>query len=119
MPGPTDRVPPEGEPPFFGPPFSGNDIQSVFTAVDIYRHLGRLEHAVESLEGIVKSHEEKLEKVAEKLGRVDYSLPAVEGAIPIHAERIRKLERVAHVVEFVVGGSILLLLLHHFMPNLF
>jgi len=46
------NVPQEGEGPPLAPgsPVTPNDLRTVFTAVDLYRSLGRLEHAVEVLE---------------------------------------------------------------------
>jgi hypothetical protein len=98
-----EGVPPheEGIPVAPGPPIAPSDMRTVFTAVDLYRSLGRLEHAVEVLKNANVRHEKDLYQ----LGKIAHTAKTL-GAIALSAAS-------------GLGIVILIYLIHHFAPLLF
>ena len=76
-------------------------MRTVFTAVDLYRSLGRLEHAVEVLENANVRHERDLNQ----LGKI--------------AHTAKTLGNIALGVASGAGIAILIYLYHHFAPLVF
>ena len=120
MPNPAERALPEGEGPVLGPgPLSASDVRTLFTAVDIHRTLGRLEHAVEVLETTTKSHGEKVQQLIQKTDKTDFALPIIENAITRHGEELIQLGKEVHTAKtlgnialsIIAGGGILLAVL--------
>jgi hypothetical protein len=126
-----EATPPEREGAAFGPgPFSASDVRTLFTAIDIYRTIGRLEHAVESLESATKSHAEKLQQLIQKTDQTAFAVPVMENAIARHEKDLNQLGKIAHTAKTLgnialvlttscIGVAILIYLYHHFAPLFF
>jgi hypothetical protein len=111
----SENAPPGDNKPPLGPgPYPTSDIHKLFTAVDIHRNLGKLEKAVESLEGVVKSHGERIQQVTRQTDETKFAQAIVDRAVAIHGDRLRRLDKIAFVVELVgtiVAAGILVPLL--------
>jgi hypothetical protein len=134
MPSPSqpvpENVPPEsaGRPLAPGP-ITPSDIRAVFTAVDLYRNLGKLEKAVDILEGTTKSNVEKIQQLVEKTDRTAFAIPVMEDKIARHEKDLNQLGKIAHTAKTFgnialsiasgAGIAILIYLYHHFAPLLF
>jgi len=90
---PQPPIPPEGEglPVAPGHPIPPIDIRAVFTALDLYRSLGRLEKATEVLEAKVARQEHdlnglgKVAHTASMLGKIAVVVTAPVAATIIYA----------------------------------
>src|SRR5450759_4703837 len=125
-----EATPPEREGAAFGPgPFSASDVRTLFTAIDIYRTIGRLEHAVEGLESATRSHGEKIQQLIQKTDQTAFAVPVMENAIARHEKDLNQLGKIAHTAKTFgnialtltsgIGVAILIYLYHHFAPLLF
>jgi hypothetical protein len=93
-----------------------SDVRTLFTAVDIDRSLGRLEHAVEVLETATKSNGEKIRQLIQKTDQTDFTLPIIENAIARHGTELIQLGKDVHTAKtlgnialsIIAGGGILL-----------
>lgn len=131
-----DNVPPQGEGLPLAPesPIPPIDIRAVFTALDLYRSLGRLEKAVQVLEDARKTYDERILQLIERTTRTESALPVLRDTIDRHNADLRNtidrhatdlngLGRVAHTADkfvrigyailAIIGGPILLYLYHH------
>ena len=97
-------------------PVTLNDLRTVFTAVDIFRSLGKLEKAVDVLEATAKSHTEKIEQLTHKTDRAAFAIPNLRKAVErnttdinqLGQKRVAKLEGLVSTVE-ILGGIALAL----------
>jgi len=97
-----ENVPPGGEGlPLAPGPISPSDMRGVFTAVDLYRSLGRLEKATEVLENAIARHDKDLNQ----LGKI--------------AHTAKTLGNITLTLTSGIGVAILIYLYHHFAPLLF
>jgi hypothetical protein len=76
-------------------------MHAVFTAVELYRSLGRLEKATEVLENAITRHDKDLNQ----LGKI--------------AHTAKTLGNIALTLTSGIGIAILIYLYHHFAPLLF
>jgi ABC-type transporter Mla subunit MlaD len=94
-------------------PVTLNDLRSVFTAVDIFRSLGRLEDAVDGLKATTKSHTEKIEQLTHKTDRAAFAIPNLRKAVAqnttdlnqLGQKRVAKLENFAYAVQLIAVVS--------------
>jgi hypothetical protein len=134
MPSPSQptpgNIPPEGESlPLAPGPITPSDMRTVFTAVDIYRGLGRLEKAVDILEATTKSNVEKIQNLIQKTDQTAFALPVMNDKIARHEKDLNQLGKIAHTAKTFgnialsiasgAGIAILIYLYHHFAPLLF
>jgi hypothetical protein len=125
-----ESLPPESEGPPLAPgPITPSDMRTVFTSVDIYRSLGRLEKAVDILETTTKSNVEKIQQLIHKTDQTAFALPVMENTIARHEKDLNQLGKIAHTAKTLgnialsiasgAGIAILIYLYHHFAPLLF
>jgi hypothetical protein len=126
----SEATPPEREGTAFGPgPFSATDVRTLFTAVDIYRSLGRLEEAVDILKITTKSNLEKIQQLIHKTDQTAFAIPGMEKAIARHENDLNQIGKIAHTAKTLgnialalasgAGIAILIYLYNHFAPLLF
>jgi hypothetical protein len=116
-------------PPFAPGPITPSDVRTLFTAVDIYRSLGRLEKAVDILETTTKSNVERIQQLIQKTDQTAFAVPGMEKAIARHENDLNQIGRIAHTAKTVgnialglasgAGIAILIYLYQHFAPLFF
>ena len=125
-----DNITPESEGPPLAPgPITPSDVRTLFTTVDIYRTIGRMEHAVEVLERTTNAHEERIQQLIQKTNQTAFAVPVMENAIARHDKDLNQLGKIAHTAKtfgyialtFIsaIGVVILIYLYHRLAPLLF
>jgi hypothetical protein len=125
-----DNVLPEGEGlPLAPGPYLPSDIRTLFTGADIWRTLGRLEQAAETLQTTTKSHDEKIQLLIQKTDQTAFAVPVMENAIARHEKDLNQLGKIAHTAKTLgyialsfasgIGVVILIYLYHRLAPLLF
>jgi len=134
MPSPSqpspESLPAEGEGlPLAPGPYSPSDMRTLFTGADIWRTLGRLEEAIETLQTTTKSHDEKIQLLIQKTDRTAFAVPVMENAIARHDKDLNQLGKIAHTAKTFgyialtlisgIGVGILIYFYHRVAPFLF
>jgi hypothetical protein len=126
-----DNVPQESGGPALAPgPLTPSDMRTVFTAVDIYRSLGRLEKAVDILESTTKSNVETIQQLTQKTDQTAFAVPVIQNTIARHDKDLNELGRIAHTAKTLgyialtlaasgIGVAILIYLYHRLAPLFF
>ena len=87
-----------------GVPLSTTNIQTVFTATDIWKILGGLEQSVHSLKANTALHEEKIQQVTRQADETKFSLSILDRAVAIHADRLRGLDNFVYAAKIIASA---------------
>ena len=121
-PSPDNRTRENEGSPLAPGPITPSDVRTLFTAVDIYKTIGRLEHAVETLESAKDSFGEKQAQIVQKVDKVEYILSNLQRANVSQGERLGHLEKEFYAGKvlggIIVAGGILLALAIYLVQRL-